>query len=333
MLDDLEGFLGRWREPLESVPGALDPLAQRRLTQRVLSGTTRQAAAGRDVGWRGDAAIVLRFVSDRLGASPALRVAAAILLLQVLALPVLAWIVWREPIRERFFRARFEERRVQEVLPAVPETPLDELVLEPPPEELRPARIAPQPGALEIQRNLRTASRSLRTSTWPQPQGADAWEQSTTLRLLHARARLAQQPDGALDPLDEELLVHRTGADGIERALRAELLLDVLALTGRAPDGLSAAVAALGSDARDPGEVRHLEALAVERARACGQSDARAWSRLGEVGAVPGSRNADPLDAPWRAALQAALASDPGQRQALADEALARWLEGAERPR
>lgn len=332
-LRDLEGFLGRWREPLVRAPASLPAAAQQRLAQRVLARTTRQ-----DTSWRGDVGIVLRFVGDRLGASPLLRVAAAVLLLQVLALPVLAWIVWSEPIRERITRIRLETEKVEPFLPAQPEAPLDELFVETPrlstqtlQAELRPARIAPQPGALEIERALGTAARSLRTSDWPAPDQAGAWESTPALLLLDARARLASEGADALAALPAELLAPARagvgGADGgLERALRAELLLDVLALTGREPEGLAAAVRALGSDARDPAPVRRLEALAIERARACGRADATAWSRLVGAGAAPGSRSADPLDGSWRAALRAALASDGAGGAALRAEDLSRWL-------
>jgi len=328
-LDALERFLTRWREPLAQAPAPLSSASRRRLTQRVLARTTRQ-----DAGWRGDLAVVLRFVGDRLAASPALRVAAAVLLLQVLALPVLAWIAWSEPVREKLLLLRpGEPPRVEEALPAVPETPLDELVLEPPLEELRPARIAPLPGPLEVQRTLSTAARSLRTSTWPRPVEPQAWQDVTALRLLAARA-LLDEPDGS--PAVEASAVEASAVEdmgGVERALYAELLLDQLALTGHEPEALAEALAALGSDAREPHAVRHLEALAIERARASGRPDARAWSRLAGAGATVGSRNADPLDPAWRAALREALRSDARTREVLLDAALQSWLGDADVPR
>jgi len=327
-LEQLAGFLARWREPLAQAP-LLPPLVERRIARSVLARTTRQ-----ETGWRGDLALVARFVGDRLAASPVLRVAAAVLLLQVLALPVLAWIVWRAPQRDKVTQVRIAEEVVEPFLPAVPEAPLEELLVEPPREELRPARIAPEPGPLEVGRALSIAADSLRGSSWPQPGDDGVWQSSPALRLLVARSRAARSPGETGGPFPVDVLEPGAEAGGLERALRAELLLDLFALSGGEPlAGLGQALAALGSDARETPAVRHLEALAIERARACGLADRTAWSRLAACGAVPGARSADPLDGSWRAALRAALESVPQARAVLREQSLQAWLNAAGDPR
>ncbi|MEZ6017466.1 MAG: hypothetical protein R3F49_20295 [Planctomycetota bacterium] len=57
-----------------------------RVTRRVLARTTREERS-----WRGDLRLVSDFVTDRLRASVALRVAAALLLVHATVVPILAW--------------------------------------------------------------------------------------------------------------------------------------------------------------------------------------------------------------------------------------------------
>lgn len=97
-IETLRGFLGGVRADLVATAGDLRaPHAVRRVTRRVLARTTRE-----ERGWRGDLRLVGDFVSDRLRASVWLRVAAAILLVQVTVVPLLAWHLLKGPERSWF---------------------------------------------------------------------------------------------------------------------------------------------------------------------------------------------------------------------------------------
>lgn len=69
-----------------------DTLQARRVAQRVLARTTQE-----DLGRRGDVGVVLRFVGDRLRDSWLLRVAAALLIVQLTLVPLVAWQVFKAP--------------------------------------------------------------------------------------------------------------------------------------------------------------------------------------------------------------------------------------------
>jgi len=88
-----------------------------RVTRRVLARTTRE-----ELGWRGDLRLVGEFVSDRLRASAWLRVAAALLFVQLTVVPILAWHMLSERPDRGWFRVHFEERVPdEELLPELPE--------------------------------------------------------------------------------------------------------------------------------------------------------------------------------------------------------------------
>ncbi|HVS20152.1 MAG TPA: hypothetical protein VMT18_16225, partial [Planctomycetota bacterium] len=88
-----------------------------RLVWAILARTTRQ-----DPSWRGDVALVGRFVRDGLAASPWARAAAALLLVPLLGAPLLAWMVWREA-RPKGFQTRIEFEQVEPFLPSAPDSP------------------------------------------------------------------------------------------------------------------------------------------------------------------------------------------------------------------
>ena len=95
-LAELELFLGHCRSAAESVDAAPDSSGSSgRLAERILARTTRE-----DLGWRGDWRLLRGFVGQRLRSSGVLRFAAASLLVHLLALPVLAWLAFRDAPRE-----------------------------------------------------------------------------------------------------------------------------------------------------------------------------------------------------------------------------------------
>lgn len=313
-LEREQAFLARCRELLlqddQQAAGA-------RLAQRLLARTTRQ-----DPGLRGDLELVGRFLRERFAASPTLRVAAAIVLVQVFALPVLAWMVWRAPRPDTSFRTAIEPR-LEPFLPAVPEEPIEELVFAPEPELGLPATgagfaRAPRPPRFSAERAARAGAAALRASSLP-PLEAPAGP----LALLLDARRLAQgsSPSAAPAPgLPVE------PPDALGRALWLELALDRLALEGAAPEGLQQALSRVGTT-EGPEAVLTLEALALERARSYGLIDQAAWTRLdGRV--QPGARPpAAPMDAAWRSALSQALATVDEGRELLLDRRLSEWLD------
>jgi len=112
---------------------AAAPRVSAGLSDRILARTSRE-----DLGLRGDARLVFAFVRARLRASPALRVAAASLLLHLLALPVLAWFVWRAEQPRYPFQVTTEE----------PPEPVFEPAREPEPELIVPEPETPPPSAV-----------------------------------------------------------------------------------------------------------------------------------------------------------------------------------------
>lgn len=93
---DLRAFGAAMREELigaaDAPSRASEDLRARRVAQKVLARTTRA-----DDSRRGEVALVLDFVSERLRQSALLRVAAALLVVQLTVVPLVAWHLYRQP--------------------------------------------------------------------------------------------------------------------------------------------------------------------------------------------------------------------------------------------
>lgn len=309
-LDELAGFVELCRSRLAEPHDA-------RLVAEVLARTTRQ-----DPSWRGDLALVGRFVRDALAASPWMRAAAALLLVPLLGAPLLAWMVWREA-QPKGFRTRIEIEQVEPFLPPAQDAPPEEIEFPRVDEAFgalfggRPALVVVQPGEASAAAARAAAASSLAAARLPRPSGAGPLAQALALR---AEVWGSEAPREAPAPFG--------GPDAaLAGALEVERLLDLWARDGRAPAGLDAALDRLGRDPRAALDVRRVEALALDRARAYGRVDRAAWARLAQSGARPGERSAEePLDRHWRANLAAALAHSAEGRDLLADAPLADWL-------
>lgn len=310
-IDDLRLFLAQLGEWARYGEQAAPAPTQRALERRVLARTTRE-----DLSRWGDLGLALRFVGARLRASGALRLAAASLLLHLLALPVVAWMVWSSPPAPA--RIWFEP-------PALPsEPPYGEGQPEP---ELSPQAPAVDDAAVlealaKDREREQLVQDSLRWARWVLGQRsapalpARAAGEGELAGLVRLRAeRLAE--GRAADP---GTAGPGPGADGVVRALWAELLLDALVLGAEPPAALESALLALlpepdGTPA-DPlaRAAARLEAAALARAEAYGVLPPGLEARLaaargtlaGEGG--PGPRGAEawlvaPFDPGWTALL------------------------------
>jgi hypothetical protein len=101
-------------------PRTADTLQAERVAQRVLAQTTRE-----DLRRRGDVGVLLRFVGDRLRDSALLRVAAALLIVQVTLVPLVAWQMWKTP-HSGIFQTGIEPSS-EELAQALEDLPADEL--------------------------------------------------------------------------------------------------------------------------------------------------------------------------------------------------------------
>jgi hypothetical protein len=289
-----------------------------RLVSAILARTTRQ-----DPSWRGDAALVGRFVRDALAASAWARAAAALLLVPLLGAPLLAWMVWRE-VRPTGFQTRIEIEQVEPFLPSAPDSPPGAIELPWDEDALgevvgnRPALVVALPGEARSSAARQDSARALAAAGLPRPATGGALGEALARRAELWSAGIDRGPDVPAQRADAALA----------GALEVERLLDLWVREGRAPSGLDAALDRLGRDAAVALDVRRVEALALDRARAYGRVDAAAWARLAQSGARPGERSgADPVDRHWRANLAAALAHSPAGRELLADRDVAAWLQ------
>ncbi len=98
-MDGLEAIVGRLRAAYEDDTGFgsaaatnADAFQAKRVAQRVLQRTTRE-----DLRRRGDVGVLLDFAADRLRDSQILRIAAAVLVVQLTLVPLVAWQVWKAP--------------------------------------------------------------------------------------------------------------------------------------------------------------------------------------------------------------------------------------------
>lgn len=300
---------------VERCRGDLAEPSDARLVASILSRTTRQ-----DPGWRGDLVLVGRFVRETLSRSALARAAAALFLVPLLGAPVLGWMVWRAVRAPEGFTTRIELEGIEPFLPAEPESPPGALEF---PGDADPFAELPQtrptvavalPGEAQAQEARAAAARVLREARWPDL----AASASPLAGLLSRRGGVEDlRAAPALPDADRALA----------NALEVERLLDAWALQGHPPDALDAALGRLGRDRAAPLDVRRLEGLALDRARAYGRVDADAWVRLADSGARPGERSArDPLDRHWRSNLAAALETSSLGRQVLQEIPLRAWL-------
>ena len=239
---ELEGFLEQCRDAAAAEePGPARSAAQ---VARVLARTT-----GEDLGLGGDLSLLARFARDRLADSPLLRVAAACLLVNLTALPLLAWLAISQPRAERSFRAYFETR--EQALPAVPEEPEWELespaVPEPAPldqthdEQAPGGRSSTSAVAAERAHLLRVGA----PRGWgdgASPAQAEALGESPVWGLLSLRAaRLS----GAVGPQAVASARLSKAPDALAQVLWVELLLDHLVLAGERLPALDAGLTRL----------------------------------------------------------------------------------------
>lgn len=99
-LAELEQFLAQCREAAQAGDARVQGTGA---VDRILASTTRE-----DLGVFGDLRLMRRFLRDRWGASAAVRVAAASLLLHVAAVPVLAWVALRPAAEEPTLQIQWE---------------------------------------------------------------------------------------------------------------------------------------------------------------------------------------------------------------------------------
>ncbi|MBM3989302.1 MAG: hypothetical protein FJ294_15265 [Planctomycetes bacterium] len=242
-----------------------EPAAQarttRRLCERVLARTTRE-----DLSRGGDLRLVVRFALERVRSSSALRLAAALLVAHLLALPVLAWIVLRAPRRTGEFQARIEtpaepyfsgeNEREPEL---VPNAPLPEG--EPRAVEVGGGTDGPD-WLVSARRSEHAALLALAPKPWSDSAPAEPLAQILWLRAARLAGRglpewvLSRAPDGAPSRM----------------AIWTEILLDEWALSGARPVYLDAALARLA--ALPDFQRSRLVACALQRAAAGGALEA-----------------------------------------------------------
>lgn len=257
----------RWSEPREA-----------RWRAALLARTTR-----RDLSWRGDLALLVDFLRQRLRASPALRVVAASLALHVVAAPAVAYWILREPRPEKRVMLRVELPEAEPFLPEPPPPPAladDEL--------LRLAR------AQEARENARARERFVLAQCAAHAPAAEAEPgaaPATELLVRRAHALRAARAEPPAEPQDWRAL------DPLALALWIELGLDQLVGHGAPPPELGPACARAEQEARRlaEGQPGTSELLRAACARA---------SRLGLLAhALAGP---ELLDEAWFAALERA---------------------------
>lgn len=268
---ELEAFLARARVSLRATRD-WSSAREARLVQRVLRRTTRA-----DPSWRGDLAVLARFLRERLRESAALRVVAASLLLQALALPVLAYLMAAER-RERGFLVHVElprESPFDDRPPAEEGTALDELAAS--------ARLC------EARENALLRARFvLQTRGARAPGGESAGSDPLELRLLAARGgglRQGRWPAWLDDPRGLE------EASPLALALWGECLLDRFVQTGTLGAAWEGLLTRLERAALAPGDSGRLVRATRERAALHGLAQ--------PSGASESTGRADPLRAGW----------------------------------
>lgn len=302
-LADLRGALGT-SDVLEAPEGTESGSeAERRLVERVLASTTRE-----DLGLRGDLRLAWSYARSAVRKSAALRVAAALLVVQLAALPVLAWIVLRSPGERPHFTGTLELPRdpVYQESEAEPERAIS--ADEPAEPRLREDELA-RGEELAAIAHRRAEARALRSAEAPRVGPTEP--RDALARLLWARAR--QIETGELsDTLRSWVDEPATDASAVELALRLDVLLDRWSLSGERPTAARALALALIEAGRS--ERSALAARALRRAELHGLI-APAEAREPRSGG-PDAR-AVPLDRAWSDALESLDAGGNEEREAL----------------
>ena len=236
------------------------PARARHLAERVLAATTRA-----DPTWRGDVRLLGGFLGGRLRSSRVLRFAAASLVAHLVALPVFAWLAFREPPPERHFQTGIEHRE-----PRLPDGPMEP--------ERTPRFVDPEPDPRLIEADLRTDAERRSDAavvrraqrTWlrasPPPPGGPEAPADPLARLLWARARILR----GQSPPPAETTPGR-GAGALELSIAAEALLDHRVLSGERTAELDVVLARLAhADSAADRPERVLRALALARASSAG---------------------------------------------------------------
>ena len=322
-LRELEELLARSRAALERATRVPEPVRER-LTDAVLARTTRAAVFDEPPISFG------ALLASSLRRSRLLRLAAASLLVHLIALPVLAWYV-------------IDRRQEPQVLITI-EPPSEPLEWAEPEVERLPPPVLPAPGMnepgfdvlpvladpepLRVENSVRLARFELGRGGPTLPDEPAGGETTRVERLLRARAELIARSARGVEPaaLDALTPAPVARASALERALEAELRLDVWLLTERL-DGLDAALETLCVDGESAPAGRRLEAAALARAEAYGLLNARQRARLEGAraearggadalsrellgGDEPDGRRVSPLGRAWIDALEAALPAE-----------------------
>lgn len=240
---------------------ASDAFQARRVAQRVLSRTTRE-----DLGRRGDVGVVLGFVSDRLRDSAVLRVAVALLIVQLTLVPLVAWQVWKAP-HSGVFQARLEPS-AEEIARALQDLPADDIShdIGNEPAGSRPdlelGQLALEDDLVETLACLLAMSAAL----------GDVAPTSSVGHWLQVMTELAVASEGAgsqVDPLADRLASLESPTTPLAVLLAAEARLNFLAAGGgwvELPEALDAVAGSNGETV----ELASLRARTMRRAELLG---------------------------------------------------------------
>lgn len=236
---DLRAFLVDVREDVAAARPAGLAFSAQRVTRRVLARTTREES-----GWRGDLRLVGDFVVDRLRASAWLRVAVALLVVQVTVVPLVAWHMLEGRAGRGVLNVSFERPDTS----AEFEAPVAELPLvDDPSREDAAARAA---RITDAAARLRVAARATRASAGDAAFAVEALAAAPTderlagLRVLALLEALGEAPIGAaMDPAGAlEVAAAASEAAGDEqgrdaaRLVRLDVAIDRRCVTGAAPE-------------------------------------------------------------------------------------------------
>ncbi len=271
-----------------------------RVANAALARSTRE-----DLSWRGGVAVWRRFAFERLRESRALRGLAAAIVVQLLALPVLAFIALRGANSVSEFQRDFPVPSGALItIPPEPERTVDspdvELPLVP---RLEPSPLAAKAAPIDVENALVRTRFELATLRVPK-EFVDATPESSVGELLVLRARFLR------GVVNVPRLSRPTTATGVEAALWADILLDRFAV-GR---GLAPELGALLERLERNDAERPLSREALARAAHYGILADR------ELAASPLPRAFAPS---WFADLDRALSGS----NELVDPTVRRWLE------
>lgn len=308
---ELESFASHLRGTLLDAPETeLASRSEQRFAERILARTTRE-----DLSRKGDLDLMVRFAVERLRASPALRVAAAVIVVHLCALPVLAWIVLRAPARQGVFTSGIEAP--PPAFPAESEREPEREITAPWPEveprtvEVEPAARGEEPWRASLRRSDRASWAAAAPQPWSDKLPADAL--SGMLWIRASRLHGIEIPEWVFSRVPE--------GEPSRLAVWCDVLLDEWALTGERPLHLERVVARLA--ALPQFQRSRLVACTLQRAAALGAiapervvARAKADPQASEI-AQRSAREA--LDSLWRESLgDHADGSSPERTAALA---------------